>query len=127
VALLAAAKPSARRQGRQLGLHPDDQKPVMLRSGRYGPYVSHHRASATLPKDTDPDKVTLGEAVALLAAKAAKAEKGEGKPAKGERIKAAAATAGTRTPRTRAGKKKAPEEATEAAPADSPAGTGTTD
>jgi DNA topoisomerase-1 len=130
VALLAAAKPRKRPQGRELGRHPADDKPVVLRSGRYGPYVSHQRASVSLPKDMDPDKVTLEEAVALLAAKAekAKAEKGEAKPAKRKRVKAAAATADTRTPRTRSAKfGKSPEDAAETPAADPPAGTGTTD
>ncbi|MGB8274836.1 MAG: type I DNA topoisomerase [Alphaproteobacteria bacterium] len=76
VAVLKDAKPKSRRAGREIGRHPDDGKPVVVRSGRYGPYVSHLRLSASLPKDTDPEKITLDEAVALLAAKA------EGKPAK---------------------------------------------
>jgi len=79
VALLKDAKPRQRKQGRELGKHPDDGKPVLIHSGKYGPYVSHNRLRATLPKDAKPDSFTLDEAVALLAERAAG---GKGKKAK---------------------------------------------
>ncbi len=55
---------------RVLGPHPKDKQPVELHSGRYGPYVKHGGINATLPDRDRVDAVTLGEAVALLAAKA---------------------------------------------------------
>ncbi len=58
--------------GKTLGEHPDDKRPVTVRSGRFGPYVQHGQLRATLPRDMDKDTVTLDEAVAILAAKAAK-------------------------------------------------------
>ncbi len=57
---------------RVLGPHPKDKKPVEVHSGRYGPYVKHGAINATLPDREGVDAVTLGEAVALLAAKAGK-------------------------------------------------------
>jgi DNA topoisomerase-3 len=57
---------------RVLGEHPKDKRPVELHSGRYGPYVKHGGINATLPDKDRADAVTLGEAVALLAAKAGK-------------------------------------------------------
>ena len=57
---------------RELGPHPDDQKPVDVCNGRYGPYVRHGKVNATLPKDITPEEVTLEEALALLAARVAK-------------------------------------------------------
>jgi len=57
---------------RELGVHPDDQKPVDVCSGRYGPYVRHGKVNATLPKDITPEEVTLEEGLALLAARVAK-------------------------------------------------------
>ena len=57
---------------RDLGVHPDDQKPVEVCNGRYGPYVRHGKVNATLPKDTSADEVTLEEGLALLAARVAK-------------------------------------------------------
>ncbi len=57
---------------RAIGNHPDDGKPVTLHDGRYGHYVKHGRINATLPKEIEPDSVTLGEAVQLIAARAAR-------------------------------------------------------
>ena len=57
---------------RSLGAHPDDQKPVDVCNGRYGPYVKHGKVNATLPKDISPEEVTLEEALELLAARVAK-------------------------------------------------------
>jgi DNA topoisomerase-3 len=57
---------------RVLGPHPKDKQPVEVHSGRYGPYVKHGGINATLPDRDGVDAVTLGEAVALLAAKAGK-------------------------------------------------------
>ncbi|QHM90841.1 type I DNA topoisomerase [Acetobacter pasteurianus] len=54
---------------RNLGVHPKDGEPVMVRKGRFGPYVQHGQMVATLPRGTDMDAVTLDEAVALLADK----------------------------------------------------------
>ena len=59
---------------RSLGKHPDDGEPVEVFSGRYGPYVKHKSVNATLPKELEPEKVTLEEALPLLAAKPQKAK-----------------------------------------------------
>jgi DNA topoisomerase-1 len=57
---------------RELGVHPEDKKPVDVCNGRYGPYVRHGKVNATLPKDVSPDEITLEEALPLLAARVAK-------------------------------------------------------
>lgn len=57
---------------RELGVHPEDKKPVDVCNGRYGPYVRHGKINATLPKDTSVDEITLEEGLALLAARVAK-------------------------------------------------------
>ncbi|MGL4488875.1 MAG: DNA topoisomerase, partial [Rhizobiaceae bacterium] len=56
-----------------LGEHPDDQQPVTVRDGKYGPYVNHNKTNATLPKGKDPQSVTLEEALVLIAEREAKA------------------------------------------------------
>jgi DNA topoisomerase-1 len=58
--------------GKALGNHPEDGKALTLMNGRYGWYVKHGSVNATLPKDVDPETITLDEAVELVAAKAAK-------------------------------------------------------
>jgi DNA topoisomerase-1 len=68
---------------RDIGRHPKDDKDVALYKGRFGPYLKHGRTVATLPKGTDPETLTLEDAVAMIDARAAK-----GKPAKGKKAKA---------------------------------------
>ena len=72
VQILAEPKSAGRGALRTLGAHPDDQQPVGLYSGRYGPYVKHGKVNATLPTGADLETFTLEEALELLAAKASK-------------------------------------------------------
>ncbi|MBB3972277.1 type I DNA topoisomerase [Hansschlegelia beijingensis] len=74
--------------GRALGEHPGGG-PITVHAGRYGPYVKYGKVNATLPQGTDPEALTLEEAVRLVDAKA---EKGGGrKPARKPAAKKAAA------------------------------------
>ncbi|MBX3063967.1 MAG: type I DNA topoisomerase [Anaerolineae bacterium] len=56
---------------REVGAHPTDGQPITLMSGRFGPYVKHGAINATLPKGTNPARLTLEDAVKLIAAKQA--------------------------------------------------------
>lgn len=58
--------------GREVGKHPDDGKPVTIHSGKYGPYVKHGKINATLPKELQPDDITLEQALDVLAKKVTK-------------------------------------------------------
>ncbi|MDH7794541.1 MULTISPECIES: type I DNA topoisomerase [unclassified Beijerinckia] len=53
---------------RALGDHPQGGA-ISVKAGRYGPYVSWGKINATLPKGSDPEKTTLEEAIACIAAK----------------------------------------------------------
>ncbi len=57
---------------RDLGKHPDTKKPILVKTGRWGPYVQHGRLQANIPKDEDADTVELPRALELLAARAQK-------------------------------------------------------
>jgi DNA topoisomerase-1 len=74
VQLLAAPKSggAGAAGGKELGAHPIDGKPVILMSGRYGPYVKHGNVNATVPSDMNPQELTLDDAVDLLAERAAR-------------------------------------------------------
>jgi DNA topoisomerase-1 len=78
--------------GRPLGEHPDKGGPIVAKSGRYGPYVSHDGVNATLPPDITQETVTLEQAVGLLDARAAR---GGGKAAAGRGGRAARKASGT--------------------------------
>ncbi|WP_406736059.1 type I DNA topoisomerase [Thioclava sp. GXIMD4215] len=65
----AAAKPL-----KELGEHPDGGA-VSVMPGRYGPYVKWEKVNATIPKEVEPEQVTMEQAVEWLAEKAAKSPK----------------------------------------------------
>ncbi len=97
-AVTVIAEKKAGRGGREsapakvLGDHPEGGQ-VTLRAGKYGPYVSHGKINATIPKSRDPDSFTLEEAISLIAAKAAN---GGGKPARGRAKASASAKTATK-------------------------------
>jgi DNA topoisomerase-1 len=76
---------------RSLGAHPKTAEPMMIKKGRFGPYVQSGNVVANLPRGVTMDEMTVDQAVALLAekGKALKAKPGARKPVK----KAAAAKA----------------------------------
>jgi DNA topoisomerase-1 len=51
---------------RKLGEHPETGEPVVLKSGRYGPYVSSGERNASLLRSQSADTLTLADAVKLL-------------------------------------------------------------
>jgi DNA topoisomerase-1 len=57
---------------RELGDDPTSQKPVVVKEGRFGPYVTDGEVNATLRKDDDPATITAERAFELLADKRAK-------------------------------------------------------
>jgi DNA topoisomerase I len=52
---------------RNLGVHPEQEKPVMAFNGRFGPYVKCGDETRSLPADISPLDVTLDQALHLLA------------------------------------------------------------
>jgi len=83
ISLLAEKAASRAKRGgsviKELGEHPELKGPVQVMSGRYGPYVKHGKVNATLPKDKEPESITMDEAVDLIAARAEKTGKGGAK------------------------------------------------
>jgi DNA topoisomerase I len=54
---------------RTLGAHPADKEPVVVRKGRFGPYVQHGTTVANLPKDVGMDEIRFEDALSLLSTK----------------------------------------------------------
>jgi DNA topoisomerase I len=77
VALLKAKLPL-----KELGPHPTSGDDVVVKPGRFGPYVTDGNVNATLPKGTEPEDVDMDMAVTLLAEKAARGGRGRGGKAK---------------------------------------------
>ncbi len=57
---------------RDVGVHPEDGKIIKAAIGRYGPYVSHNGAFASLKDPEDVFNIGVNHAVTLLAENAAK-------------------------------------------------------
>ncbi len=68
VALLAAKGEGGAGQARVLGKHPSGGE-ILLRDGRFGPYVSLGKVNATLKDGIAPETISLDEAIHLLDAK----------------------------------------------------------
>ena len=62
-----------------LGAHPNTGEDVQILSGRYGPYVTDGTANASLPKGMEPDDLTMGEAVSMIAEAAKRKKSGRRK------------------------------------------------
>ena len=99
-ALALLAQPKTRGRGsagplRELGEDPATGKPVVVKEGRFGPYVTDGETNATLRKGDAPEVVTLERAAELLAEKRANpstkrtAKKAARKPARKTAKKAA--------------------------------------
>ncbi|MEA5528253.1 type I DNA topoisomerase [Dolichospermum sp. UHCC 0684] len=66
----AAAKSKSKEALRELGTHPEDESPVNIYDGPYGPYIKHGKTNASLPEGESVENITLSTAIELLSAKA---------------------------------------------------------
>jgi DNA topoisomerase-1 len=83
---------------------PITGEPVRLLPGRYGPYVTDGTTNASLPRETQPEQLTLEAALALLAERAARGPSTPRGRGRGAKTAKAAPKAARRT-----AKKKAPK------------------
>ncbi len=63
---------AAQKPLREIGTDPVGGKEIVLKEGRFGPYVTDGETNASLRKGDDPETVTLDRAVELLAERRAK-------------------------------------------------------
>jgi len=89
-ALTVLAQPRQRR-GRQaapplkeLGPDPSSGKPIVVKAGRYGPYVTDGETNASLRQGDDPEELPFERAVELLAERRAKGPAAK-RPGRGRR------------------------------------------
>ncbi|BAZ01940.1 DNA topoisomerase I [Tolypothrix tenuis PCC 7101] len=55
---------------RELGTHPDDDTPINIYDGPYGPYIKNGKTNVSLPEGQSVEDMTLEKALELLASKA---------------------------------------------------------
>ena len=102
-AVVLLAEPAVERRRRvpqplrELGPHPDGGT-VALYQGRYGPYVSHDRVFASLPKSADPATLSLDDALRLLAGRRSTRRARQRRPGTTQAAPAATAKAAHRKP-----------------------------
>ncbi|MEU4473816.1 type I DNA topoisomerase [Micromonospora sp. NPDC023888] len=76
LALLAAPKARGRRAAapplREMGVDPATEKPMVIKDGRFGPYVTDGEFNASLRRGQTPEALTIEEASEMLAEKRAK-------------------------------------------------------
>lgn len=98
--------------GKPVGEYPARGGTIMVKTGRYGAYVTIDGINATIPSDKTPETITLPEAIALIEERATK---GGGKPKRGvkkaakkpAKAKAAEVTGDEKAAKKPAAKKKA--------------------
>ena len=64
---------------RELGAHPESGIDLQILSGRYGPYVTDGKVNASLGKGTEPEDLTMDDAVELLVQAAIRKKAGGGR------------------------------------------------
>ncbi|HEY3427676.1 MAG TPA: type I DNA topoisomerase [Acidimicrobiia bacterium] len=98
--------PQAANVGRDLG-KTNEGKPVSVRSGRFGPYVTDGEVNASLRTGDDPEMIALPNALELLAARRERlASEGGG----GSAAKKASARRGAKKSTAKSAKKAAPKK-----------------
>jgi DNA topoisomerase-1 len=114
LALLAQPKARQRREAkpplREMGNDPATEKPMVIKEGRFGPYVTDGEYNASLRRGQTPEELTVEQASEMLAEKRAKGPAPKKKVAK----KAAAKTA---EPAKKTAAKKAPAKKANGSPA----------
>ena len=71
-------QPKARRRAaqpvvlREIGKHPVTERPLAIKSGRFGPYVTDGELNASLRQGMQPETLSVDDAVNLLEARAAR-------------------------------------------------------
>lgn len=94
----SAANSKSKTALRELGTHPDDDQPINIHNGPYGPYIKHGKTNVSLPEGESVEGIALATALELLASKAPGKKKASTTKAKTNTTKS---TAKTKTPRSK--------------------------
>jgi DNA topoisomerase-1 len=75
LALFAQPKYGARRTAssiKEFGEDPNSGRPIKVKDGRFGPYVTDGETNATIPRGENPEEIEFDRAVVLLSERRAK-------------------------------------------------------
>jgi len=112
---------------KELGLDPTSEKPIVIKDGRFGPYITDGETNRTVPRDISVETITAEQAIELLAEKRAagpKPRRGSTRSAAAKKPAAVAKTLPTKKAATKNTATKAPTKkpAAKAAGAEGDAG-----
>jgi DNA topoisomerase-1 len=111
LALLAAPKARQRRAAapplREMGNDPATEKPMVIKDGRFGPYVTDGEYNASLRRGQTPEELTVEQASEMLAEKRAKGPVAPKKKAAAKKAAPAKKAADGATPAKKTTAKKA--------------------
>ena len=57
-------------KGKEIGKHPNDDKPIVLKKGKFGNYITYKSKNFSLPKDLDEKELTLEKSLEIIKEKA---------------------------------------------------------
>ncbi len=106
----AAAKPL-----RELGVHPEDNEPINIYDGPYGPYIKYGKVNASLPEGQTVEDITMEMALGAIAAKAGTKKSGKAKSSSTKSSTAKSSTTKSSTAKSSTKKAAATKEPTEEA------------
>jgi DNA topoisomerase I len=120
LALLSAPKARQRRAAapplREMGADPVTEKPMVIKEGRFGPYVTDGEFNASLRRGQTPEELTVEQASEMLAEKRAKGPAPKKAPARKAPAKKAAAKKAAPAKKTAAKKATPAKKAANGAP-----------
>jgi DNA topoisomerase-1 len=121
LALLAAPKTRQRRPAapplREMGVDPLTDLPLVIKDGRFGPYVTDGETNASLRRGQTPESLSIEQASEMLAEKRAKGPAAPRKKATAARKTTAAKATGTKAAAAKATKTAAKKTTAKKAPA----------
>ena len=53
-------------KGKEIGKHPNDDKPIVLKKGKFGNYITYKSKNYSLPKDLDEKNLTLEKSIEII-------------------------------------------------------------
>ncbi len=117
LALLAEPKMGRGKRGaakplRELGPHPEDEQPVNIYDGPYGPYIKYGKVNASLPEGETVEAISMQVALEAIAAKAGTKKSSKTKSSATKSTKASTKT--TKTAKASAPKASAAKSSPEA-------------
>ena len=64
---------------REIGIHPENNQPINIFKGPYGPYIKYQKVNVAIPKESNIEEISLEQALDMISIKMASQTKGRGR------------------------------------------------